>query len=295
MSKEEVEELLSSMNVKIPALEQEDQEVQHEDVPVPGYTQRHTIQYKNPDNTDGAKIVFDETVEDVKKDVVVLGKNAKVVGGGKSSPGKGSFKKGSNGNSSGGGSKSNSKPKAQENEWDRYQKVNSQLKNTSNILSKLEKQQSKLTGKSLLDNLNKQIQQLNKHIDQTKQKTSIAKQEMEEYQTELSKTYGASFDGDGVLTNGQSIYQQELDRYNAAIKKYGSSNKQSAKDALEKAEQRYQKYLDLVQKYDTLLGDTIPQLEADIQDDLDKQIEIKISKLETKVQIKLDLSQAKQD
>ena len=190
-----------------------------------------------------------------------------------------------------GGSKSKKKP--QEDELDRYQKVNSQLDKIGNTLDKLEEKRDKLTGKKLFDNLYAQFDTLNDKIDVTKDKIAIAIDEMNEYKQELAKDYGIKFGEDGIIQNYKEQYYKELNALNAAIDKYSASDKDSDQEKLEKAQERYDNYNDLIKKYDDLIGSFIPDLEADIRDAIDEQIAIKIETFKYELDLKLNIKDAK--
>ena len=66
-------------------------------------------------------------------------------------------------------------------------------------------------------------------------------------------------------------------------------------ETLEKAKDDWNKFKDNIERYDTLITDDIPGLEADIRAALDQQIEIKLEAFEYEIEIRLDMSEAMRD
>lgn len=206
--------------------------------------------------------------------------------GGASSPGK---------SSGGGGSKSEpSKKDLNEDKVDRYEKVNVQLERLSAKISKIQSQEGKFIGQKLLDNLNEQIGLLNQQIDRTNEKMRIAREEQAELQGTL-RGFGVGFDSDGVMTNYAQVFAQQQAALNAVYNHYNSLSADAQKgyeDTVEAAEKRWEKFKEAVSDYDNLIGNMIPGLEKDIQDAIDKQIEIKIKEFDMEIELALDIKDA---
>lgn len=184
-----------------------------------------------------------------------------------------------------------------EDEKDRYHDIDIILKQISTDLDRLDKQKEKLFGQGLIDNLNKQLSTLDKQIDATNEKIKIAKGEASELRDTLS-AYGASFNADGTLANYTEIYTAQLNYVNNLIDQYNSMSKEGQdafKDTVEGAKKNFDKFVEDINKYDTLISDTIPGLKDDIQDAVDKQIEIKIEEFTMEIKIRLDMSEAERD
>lgn len=199
------------------------------------------------------------------------------------------------GKSGGGGSdKDPDKKDLNEDELDRYEKVNVQLDLISATLDKLQSQEDKLFGSKLIDNLNKQLQTLNKQIDKTNEKLKIARGEQAELQAKL-RNYGVQFDADGVMTNYAQVFQAQQQALNNIYNHYNSlsaASQEGYKDTIENAEKNWEKFKDAVDAYDSLVGSTIPGLEQDIQDAIDEQIEIKIKEFDMEIELALDIKDA---
>jgi DNA repair exonuclease SbcCD ATPase subunit len=131
----------------------------------------------------------------------------------------------------GGGNKDAKSKDPNQDELDRYQLVNVQLKEISKELSKLEKQKSKLFGGKLIENLNKQVKILNDQITVTERKLAIAQQEQDEIAATLLG-YGISFDSDGNIANYAQVFAQQQANLNAVYATYNSMSA-DAQDAYE--------------------------------------------------------------
>ena len=213
--------------------------------------------------------------------------------GGKS-PGK------SNKKSGGGGGGKESKPSTEkhlEKELDPYHDVNIQLNLLSKQLEKVQKQRDKLFGSKLIDNLNSQLNLLNKQIDLTNEKMRIARSEQDRL-GKLLAGRGAIFNPDGTIANYADLYNSELAKVNAVIDHYNSLSKEAQeeyKDTLDKAKEDFSKFEEQLKDYDETVSSIIPELEKDIQDALDKQIEINIEKFNMEIKIRLDMKAAEKD
>lgn len=202
------------------------------------------------------------------------------------------------GPSAGGGSKSEpSKKDFNTDEKDPYQKVNAQLKTISNTLKKIEGQEEKLTGADLINNLNKQLKVLNQQIDKTREKMSIALNEKEKLQRKLSQ-YGIGFDEDGNIANYAAVYDQQQQALNAVYARYNSMSKdaqENYEDTVKAAEKKWEEFTESINEYDTIVGDTIPGLEEEIEDMINRQFEIQIQQFNMEITIGLDLAEAKEE
>lgn len=214
-----------------------------------------------------------------------------------SSKNKGGKSPGSSSKKSGGGSGNKKDPNTEkhvESKKDPYHDIDIKIKNVSKDLEKLQNQQSKFFGQSLINNLNKQYELLGKQIDLTKQKIQIARQEQARLANELSQK-GVAFNTDGTISNYAAAYDAQLNYVNSLIDKYNAMSadeQEKYKDTLDKAKEDFNKFTENISEYDKTVTDTIPELEKDIQDAIDKQIEINIEKFNMEIKIRLDLKEA---
>ena len=212
-------------------------------------------------------------------------------GGG--SPGK----SGKSGGGSGGGSKEPDKMDPLEKEIDRYHDVDVQLDLIDKDLDKLDKQRKKLFGQDLINNLNKRLNLLNKQIDVTNEKIRIARGETQELRDKLSGK-GVSFNADGTIANYAQAYASQLNYVNSLINQYNSMSAEAQegfKDTVDKAKEDFDKFVDNIDRYDELITDTIPGLEADIQEAVDEKIDLQIEKFDMEIELRLNMAEAERD
>ena len=180
---------------------------------------------------------------------------------------------------------------------DIYHDINLELKRLSNELSKVEKQQEGLFGKDLLNNLNRQLEILEEQKEAQEEKLKIAKQEAEVMRKSLSAE-GVTFDENGYIFNYEEALAAKLKHVNEVIDAYNklsAEEQEKYKDVVDNAKQEYEDFKDAIDSYDDLISDQIPELEADIEETLNKEIEIKMEKFNMSIEIRLDLKQAERD
>lgn len=198
-------------------------------------------------------------------------------------------------NKSGGGSTKDPQTKdLNEDEKDRYEKVNVQLDKIEANLKKIQSQEDKLLGQKLVDNLNAQLTELNKKIDKTNEKLKIAQQEQSELQSKLGG-YGITFDSEGVMTNYVEVFDRQQAALNAVYNHYNSLSAEAQEgyeSTVEAAEKRWEKFKDAVSDYDTLIGSTIPDLQQQIQDTIDEKLEIQIKEFNMSIDLSLNIKEA---
>lgn len=184
-----------------------------------------------------------------------------------------------------------------EEEVDAYHDINILIKELDTNLSRLQKQQSKLYGKDLIDNLKQQGELLDQQIGNYEEKIRLSQMELAVTKQRL-QAEGVQFNADGTISNYSAAMQKKIDyirdlqiQYNAM----SAEDQENFKDTLDKAEKAYDKFKEDMEKYDQLLTEDIPELEDQIQDAIDSQIELKISAFETEVQLKLDTTEAEKN
>lgn len=158
-----------------------------------------------------------------------------------------------------------------EDEYDRYEKVNTAIEKLTNSLSQLQTEESRLIGIDKSKYLKKEIDSLQQQIALQKEKLALEQEELAEKADSLSE-YGITFDGEGLIQNYKDVYYQLYDEYNALVDQYNATNDDATKTAMEAAKDRYDKYTQLVEDYDELLSSTIEDTKSELQD-LADQIE----------------------
>lgn len=182
-------------------------------------------------------------------------------------------------------------------ERDRYHDINFLIKSIGNELDKVQKIEKKLYGKDLINNLNQQVNLLEKQIKAHQRKIELVIRERNELQNSLG-SQGVSFDTSGAISNYNAALINKLNYVNTIISNYNAMSAEQQKNykqVVDAAKQDYQNFKKQIEKYDTIVNETLPGLRSEIQEMRDKQIEIAISKFNMAVEIELDLSQAKRD
>lgn len=184
-----------------------------------------------------------------------------------------------------------------EDEKDIYHDIDIILKQISTDLDRLQKQQDKLFGQDLINNLNKQLAKMDEQINASRKKIEIARGEASRLQGVLSQQ-GVGFNSDGTISNYESVYNSQLNYVNSLIAQYNSMSKEAQekfKDVVEAAKKNFETLKDNIDKYDEVITETIPGLEDDIQDAIDQEIQINITKFDMEIEIRLDMAEAERD
>lgn len=212
--------------------------------------------------------------------------------GGKKNTGKGS------GSGSGGSGKDNEKEADHidqlEDEADTYHDIDLEISQIETSLKRLQDRQEKLSGKDLIDNLNKQLEVLEKQKKAYQDKIELARMELGVLKEALA-AQGVTFASDGYISNYYSALQAKLNHTNEVIAKYNnmSATEQEAfKETVEQAKEDYENFKDQIESYDKLISDTIPDLEDQIQEATDKQIELQIKKFTMEIEVRLEMAEA---
>ena len=205
---------------------------------------------------------------------------------------------GGGGGGGGGGSKKPKKEKPIESKKDRYHDVNAKLSQIDEELEDIGRDQEKLFGKDLLDALNKELEILERQRDVLKEKLDIARDEQAELRAKLALE-GVTFNEDGTIANYLTIVQQKEDELNALINQYNAMSAEEQETFMEEvlgpAQEAYEEFIQTMEDYDDVVLETIPGIENEIQDALDREIELNIQKLNMEVELRLDLSEAQKD
>ena len=213
--------------------------------------------------------------------------------------GAGGKKDTSKGSGSGGGSGKDNEKEADhidqlEDEADTYHDIDLEISQIETDLKRLQDRQDKLSGKDLIDNLNKQLEVLEKQKKAYKDKIELARMELGVLKEALA-AQGVTFADDGYISNYYSALQAKLNHTNEVIAKYNnmSATEQEAfKETVEQAKEDYENFKDQIESYDKLISDTIPDLEDQIQEATDKQIELQIKKFTMEIEVRLNMAEA---
>lgn len=195
---------------------------------------------------------------------------------------------------------------------DIYHDINLELEQISRNLNRVQKQQDRLYGKQLIDNLNKQSQILEQHKAKLKEKQLLQKQDLELKAQQLRML--------GVLVNTETgnidNYLQSLGakqgvingliaQYNSIVGSYNATTNKQAKDvikdqlteierAIKDAETDYKNLESKIKNYDSLRK-AYEDITDTIEEQLQKQIEINITKFKMQVEIRLEMGEAERE
>lgn len=180
---------------------------------------------------------------------------------------------------------------------DVFREVDQEINKISKDLSNLQREEKRLTGKELLDNLNKQLKVLNSQRDAYAAKIKLAQQEADMLRNSLSNQ-GVAFNNDGTVANYQQALEAKQKYINDLIEQYNgmsADEQKEFKETVENAKKDYESFKKSMDEYDKYLLDVIPGLKEQIEEALEKEIEIQITKFNMAVEIRLDLTKAEKD
>ena len=249
------------------------------------------------ETTQGAPYTYTEYVDAIAMESSPVGKGGQVpkisgitkkAGGSANNYSSSNIGGKSPGKSSGGGGKKGGggktpehkrKEKVDKFEADPFHKVNQQLEDVEHNLKMIDKQQSHVFGKELINNLKQQNAQLKKQNKLHKKKLDIAKKEAKILRNKL-KAEGVAFKGDNI-TNYNAKLRAAEKQINTLIKQYNSLSaaKQEAydnaykekKSPIEKAEEYYDELKKQMDKYTDYISTVYSEEEA-MQDALFQRI-----------------------
>lgn len=184
-----------------------------------------------------------------------------------------------------------------EDERDIYHDINVEIALIDKNLEKLSKAQEKAFGKDLVKNLVEQISDLDQQMINYTEKLQIAAIESSSLRQQL-EAQGATFHYDNTISNYSALYESKLNEVNSVIARYNSMSEEDKKNyesTVEQAEAEFQSLVGLIDRYDELLTDMIPGIEANIQDAISQQIELKITRFNLGIDIGLELADAEEE
>lgn len=159
-------------------------------------------------------------------------------------------------------------------EVDKYEKINRIIEKLTRNIQKLQDAQDKLVGADLLSNLNQQTEVLEEQNKAYEKKLELQKEEAANLRNQLSG-WGATFDQDNNINYNAFM----VDITNAA-------NAGSISD------DQYERYKEAADKYKQVWESDIHDVEDSIQETASKLAEIELEKLNVKVNMQLDTSDA---
>lgn len=213
------------------------------------------------------------------------------LGGGSGGSGGSSGGSGGSGGGGGGGGGSSYEPKTKDrndDELDRYKKVDAQLNKIDKTLDKLNTDKERLVGYKWQNAMAKEIKLLYKQIDLQKEKLELQKQEAEEKRNQLANDYGITFDADGIPQNYKEKFQELQNSLNEAIDAYNNSTTEEDQnyweDIIEQRQKAFDDFKDLIDKYLDVQIDGIEESEKNIRDFYDKIEDMRIEAFKKQIE-----------
>ena len=185
--------------------------------------------------------------------------------------------KGKGGSGSGSGSE---EKEVEDLEWEKdiYHDINVELQQKESLLDKLKKQQDKLYGKELLDNLAKQKKALEEQQKLLETKLKMQQQDLANQKAVLSQQ-GVAFNVDGTIANYNQLLEQKV--------AYVNSLSGEAKEA---AKEEFEKLTEMMEAYEDMMLNSIIETENAIQDAIDAQREIFLTEFTYAIDLKIEIS-----
>ncbi len=185
--------------------------------------------------------------------------------------------KGKGGSGSGSGSE---EKEVEDLEWEKdiYHDINVELQQKESLLDKLKKQQDKLYGKELLDNLAKQKKALEEQQKLLETKLKMQQQDLANQKAVLSQQ-GVAFNVDGTIANYNQLLEQKV--------AYVNSLSGEAKEA---AKEEFAKLTEMMEAYEDMMLNSIIETENAIQDAIDAQREIFLTEFTYAIDLKIEIS-----
>lgn len=200
----------------------------------------------------------------------------------------------------GGGSSKASTIDQQQKPDNRYHDVNIRLGKIGRNLEKVRKEREKLTGPKRIKNLEKELKLLEQQAKTEKQKLKIQQGERRELAQSLKAQSKAllgtqiQFDSSNQIKNYAKVINQAWQAVENARVKFNASQSEADKTAYEELKKKYEKLVETMEKYDTLLNESIEDTKKTLADIADEKVELQIEKFKVKIDATIDWSEAYQ-
>ena len=199
---------------------------------------------------------------------------------------------GTGGSGSGSSKAKDKEEKDFDDEYDRYWDINNAIEKVTHALSKLDKEQEKLSRTELISSLKAENELL--EIQAQKYNDLAAEQHKEAAELrEQLEGYGIIFDSEGQIQNYLAQTKASLEQYNQVVADYNAGN--ISDESFEAYEKDYNTFKEVLDKYDELFYNKMVETQ-DKLDDIIRQIkENNLTGWETELTLKLDTHQADRD
>lgn len=268
-------------------------EIEYAMVPLAQHEAGNTTAYVR-DNAGNVVTVTAQQATDTENYVYVpMIKGAKKTGGGASSLKKPTS---SGGGGGGGGEAKKLDKKDPNDEKKRYFQVDNALDTLTDALTKVDKLKERAFGEGHLKNLESEISLLQQevgiqedYIEQAKSWLAVDRNAVLEL--------GATFDGEGNISNYDEMMNSIIAKYNAFIDKYNAasaSKQEDMADEKEEMDEWYEDAIDAIDQYQETLA-LIREKENDILETQNKISERALEAIQYKVEYKVEINEAEND
>lgn len=207
-------------------------------------------------------------------------------------------------NNGGGGGGGNSTPKKNEektkdinDEKDRYRVIKNQIEDLTAAYENISGAKDKAFGAAKLKAINKEIDAQKKLTDANKKYLNQIESHLASDKSALQgKALGlgieATFDGNGTLTNYDSLVQAAVDKYNAAVAEFNKHNTddEGAQKAFESAQEEYEKFMEILDQYDETHDLWLEQMQTVLDDIMNEQA-LQLERTQYEVELKINVSE----
>ena len=211
-------------------------------------------------------------------------------GGGVTSPG------GGGGGGGGGGKPKKLDKKKPEDHKKRYFQVDNALERMADALEKVDKIKRRAFGESYLKNLEAEISLIKQEIGLQEEYIRQA-QEWLAVDKQRVASLGATFDGEGNISNYNALMDSILAKYNAFIDKYNAASASAQEDMeeeKEKMDEWFDEAMDWIDQYQetlNLIGDKQNEI-LELQNQISEKT---LEKIQYKVEYKVEINEAEKD
>ena len=175
-------------------------------------------------------------------------------------------------------------------EIDAYHDIDVKIQRINTDLERLKKRQEKLTGQTLLNNLDAQLEKTKELNQNLRERQDLQFTEARVLSVQL-EAKGITFNDDGTIANYSQRLNDLQNEINDTITWYNGLSKEDQEaneQFIEDKQKEFDDLSNLIKEYDELWNSKIPSLADEITENLDQQIELEITKVNAEVQIVVD-------
>ena len=180
---------------------------------------------------------------------------------------------------------------------EKFRDIDREIQKLTRDLDKLAKLQNRYLGSALVHNLNQQLKILKKQKSAYKEKLNIAKDELKQQKAKL-EAQGVEIGKDGSIKNYTDALKEKQEQINKLTEEYNgqtAEGQENLKGQLDSQKQNYSKLKEQMNAYEQLNGQTIPEIEAQIEQIEQMIIELQIEKFNAVIELHIDWQEFRQE